>query len=161
MAIEYDPKKLLRKIVPKTKIEESLTEDAKFKRQTFNYLDQVDGINKKKVVTAALKAFRNYKKRIEENPDLEYGLINDPKLLIQRVENAVIYQISQDIKEQYSGEFYEWLPSDAEEPDPEHQLNYGKIFQVGVGDSNGEDPGERYGCRCGMRILVTEDKLNL
>jgi hypothetical protein len=120
-------------------------------------LDKVGFINKKKVTSAALKAFKNYKKRIKADEDIEVVLLMDPKLLIQRVENAVVYQITEEIKDRYRGEFYEWLPSDAEEPDPEHQLNYGKIFQIG----SGEQPGERYGCRCGMRILVKEEKLDL
>jgi hypothetical protein len=76
------------------------------------------------------------------------------------VQNEVVWQIANGIKEQYGDEDAEWLPSDAEEPDPEHQLNYGKIFRISEG-INGEIPGERIGCRCGMRILVKQTKLNL
>jgi hypothetical protein len=76
---------------------------------------------------------------------------------VARVQNAVVYEIAQDIKDQYRGEFYEWLPSDAETPDPIHQLNYGKKFQMG----KGEMPGDRYGCRCGMNVLVSESTLSL
>lgn len=68
-----------------------------------------------------------------------------------------MFQVAGEIKDRYEGEFYIWLPSDAEEPDPEHQLNYGKKFQVG----EGEMPGDRFGCRCGMEILVPETKLDL
>ena len=60
-------------------------------------------------------------------------ILKDPKLLIQRVQNELVFQISNEIKGKYNGEFYEWLPSDASEPDPEHQLNYGKVFQIGSG----------------------------
>ena len=68
-----------------------------------------------------------------------------------------MYQVSQEIKDKYKGDKYEWLPSDAEDPDPEHQLNYGKIFTIG----EGEMPNERYGCRCGMRILTEDESLKL
>ena len=53
-------------------------------------------------------------------------------------------------------EFYRWMPSDAKNPDPEHQLLYGKIFRVGEGDKEGNMPGERYGCRCGIEWLDSE-----
>jgi hypothetical protein len=83
--------------------------------------------------------------------------LDDPKQLIQRVQNAVISQIATGIKETYRGEFYIWTPSDAFEPRPEHQLNYGGEFQIGVG----EMPGDAIGCQCGMEILVDETQLNL
>ena len=73
------------------------------------------------------------------------------------MQNETVFQIGQEIKAEYEGEFYEWLPSDAEEPDPLHQLNYGQVFRIG----DGEQPGDRYGCRCGMNILVPEKKLEL
>jgi hypothetical protein len=76
--------------------------------------------------------------------------LNDRKLLVNRVQNNIVFQIKEEIADAYAGEFYEWLPSDAETPDPIHQLNYGSTFQIGVD----EMPGDRYGCRCGMNILV-------
>lgn len=95
-------------------------------------------------------------KQYKENHSLDSIDVSD-KQAIQRIQNNAVFEIAQSIKENYSGESYEWLPSDADEPDPEHQLNYGKIFQVGVG----EMPGDRYGCKCGMNILVKETKLTL
>lgn len=157
MAIEFDPKKILSEIIPKSKIEKLISPTGAFKRSALKFLDKLNFINKKDITRTALKAFNSYKKRIKDEPDLEFQILKDPKLLIQRVQNDVIYQIGQEIKTKYAGEFYEWLPSDAEEPDPEHQLLYGTIRQVGVG----EQPAERFGCRCGMRILVKEETLNL
>lgn len=84
-------------------------------------------------------------------------IIDNPKQLIQRVQNNIVNQIAGEIKDAYRGEYYKWLPSDAAEPDPIHQLKYGKRYQVG----KGEMPGDRYGCRCGMFILVKETKLKL
>jgi len=78
-------------------------------------------------------------------------------LLRQRIENLVVYSEVQKIKEENEGEKYRWLPSGADEPDPQHQLLYGKIFDVGEGDDEGNMPGERYGCDCGMEILTTKN----
>lgn len=79
--------------------------------------------------------------------------INGEALLKQRIENIVVQAEVKEIKKDNKGKMYEWLPSDADTPDPEHQLLYGQIFEVGEGDDEGNMPGERYGCRCGMRIL--------
>lgn len=78
-------------------------------------------------------------------------------LLRQRIENLVVFGEVQRLKKDNKGKFYKWLPSGAQEPDPEHQLLYGKIFKVGEGDSNGNMPAERYGCQCGMEILDAEE----
>ena len=63
----------------------------------------------------------------------------------------------QDLKAQHKGEFYRWMPSSAENPDPQHGLLYGKIFRVGEGDKEGNMPGERYGCQCGIEWLGEEE----
>lgn len=168
MAIDYDPKELLKKIAPESKIKKLVSKRLTLKKAALNFVDSVDFIDKKSVSKIALKTIDSYQKRIA-NEQIEAGLesgagkalekaiLADPKQLIQRVQNEVIFQVSNSIKENYDGEQYEWLPSDAEEPDPEHQLNYGKVFTIG----DGEMPGERIGCRCGMRILVKQSKLNL
>jgi hypothetical protein len=64
-----------------------------------------------------------------------------------------VQKASKDIKKNYAGKKYVWLPSDVQEQDPEHALNDGKTFIVGVG----EQAGERWGCRCGMEPLADED----
>ncbi len=79
--------------------------------------------------------------------------VNGGALLKQRIINAVIYDGVQTQKQAHEGQFYRWLPSDAQNPDPEHQLLYGKVFRVGTGDKDGNMPGERYGCRCGIEWL--------
>lgn len=166
MAILYDPSKLLRKIAPAKKIEKLLSKKLTLKRAALSFVDDIDFIDKKNVADVALKTMKSYRDRVknertesssEDASDLKDEIVDDPKLLINRVQNEVITQIGSEIKDKYAGEFYEWLPSDADEPDPEHQLNYGETFQIGVG----EMPGDRYGCRCGMRILVEEEVLSL
>lgn len=168
MAIIYDPKAMLKKIAPEVKIKRMISSRVTLKKAALNFIDAVDFIDKKAVSKIALKTIDSYQKRIA-NEQVEAGfdkaagdalekeILADPKQLIQRVQNEVIFQVSNSIKENYEGEQYEWLPSDAEEPDPEHQLNYGKIFTVG----EGEMPGERPGCKCGMRILVKQTQLKL
>jgi len=155
--ITYDPKAMLRKIAPEAKIKKLLSKRVTLKKSALSFVDSVDFLNKSRVNDVALKTLKAYKARIKEDRDVKDELTKDPKQLIQRVQNEVVTQLAQEIKTQYEGEQYEWLPSDAEEPDPEHQLNYGKIFTVGVG----EMPGDRYGCRCGMNILVKDNKLDL
>ena len=50
----------------------------------------------------------------------------------------------------------QWLPSHADEIDPQHARNYGKqmtkeqALQLGL--------GTRYGCKCGMKILTDVDQ---
>ena len=155
--IKYEPDKLLAKIAPKTKIKKLLTENITLKKTALRFVDAVDFIDKKNVLDTALKVIKGYKERIKDDPELEKSILDDPKQLIQRVQNEVILQIGAAIKEKYDGERYIWLPSDADEPRPEHQLNYGMEFNVG----DGEQPGDEWGCRCGMQILVDGSSLEL
>lgn len=156
--ITYDPKAMLKKIAPETKIKKLVSRGSiSLKRTALSFVDAVDFLDKKSVSRVALETLKNYRRRIKAADIEKAELLKDPKQLIQRVQNEVVFQISNEIKDTYTGEQYEWLPSDADEPDPEHQLNYGKIFTIG----EGEMPGERFGCRCGMNILVKESQLEL
>lgn len=168
MAIVYDPSKMLRKIAPKGKIEKLMKSNLSLKKTALSFVSDIDFLDKASIVDTVLKVIKNYKEReakavVDADYDKSAGkefrdeTLDDPKLLIQRVQNEVVWQVKEAIKTSYDGEEYEWLPSDADEPDPEHQLNYGKIFVVG----DGEMPGDRDGCKCGMRILVKETQLEL
>lgn len=167
MSILYDPKEMLKKIAPERKVKKLLTKDIDLKRTALSFLSDADFIDKKSVTNVALKTVRSYQERIAKEQALageksagdkiEADIKKNPALLVARVQNEVVFQISKEIRSQYDGEFYIWLPSDADEPDPEHQLNYGKKFKIG----EGEMPGERIGCRCGMEILVKENELKL
>ncbi len=154
MAIKYEPSKILKKIAPEKKIKKLVSERATLKKTALSFVDDLEVLDKSRVTEVALDVIKSYKAR-EKSERRE--AIDDPRLLIQRVQNEIVLQIRDEIKDKYDGEFYVWLPSDAEEPDPEHQLNYGSTFQVGVG----EMPGDRYGCRCGMQILTDDEKLEL
>ncbi len=155
--IRYDPSKLLSRIAPERKIKKLLKSNVSLKRAALNFVSDIDFLDKKSIARVALKTIKGYKSRIKEDPDVKTDILDDPAQLIQRVQNEVITQIAGEIRDTYAGEFYTWLPSDAEEPDPEHQLNYGKTFQIG----DGEMPGDRIGCKCGMEIQVDKTQLEL
>jgi len=155
--INYDPKEMLKKAAPESKLKKLLSKRLTLKKAALSFISDIPFINKKAIETVALKTIKEYKKRAEDDKDDARLIKKDPKLLVQRVQNAVVYQVSQEIRHQYNGEYYIWLPSDASEPDPQHQLRYGKRYQIG----DGEMPGERFGCRCGMQILVDETELAL
>lgn len=164
MAITYLPSEVLRKMAPKSKARKLVTRELNVNRVALRSLAKTGFLSKKTLTSVALKVIRQYRKR--EKRELAAGAtkseakelaLSGKKLMVQRVRNAAVYEIAQEIKSKYRGEFYEWLPSDANEPDPLHQLKYGEVFQLGVGEA----PGDRYGCQCGMRILVDEDILDL
>jgi len=92
--------------------------------------------------------------------EVKNEILDEPKQLIQRVQNEIVFQVSQRIQEKYEGQRGRWLPSSADEPDPEHQLNYGKEYIIGEG-INGEEPGDRFGCQCGVEILTDKTELEL
>lgn len=155
--ISYDPTELLKKIAPKKKIERLLSASFSLKKSALSFVSGIDFLSKRSIAKVAAKTIKGYKERIEGDPDIKKEILSDPRQLIQRVQNEVVFQVSSEIRDQYKGEKYEWVPSDADEPDPEHQLNYGKVFVIG----EGEMPGERIGCRCGLNILVKETRLEL
>lgn len=167
MAITFEPEKILRRMGSKKTVKKLATRDLSLNQMVVGSLADADILSKGTLETIALKVLKTWKKRKREA--LAEGVsvktateiaVNGKKLMVQRVQNAAMREISLELKDQYRGEFAEWLPSNAVNPDPIHQLNYGKRFQIGVG-INGEQPGERFGCQCGMRILVKEDTLSL
>ena len=155
--IVYDPKKMLNKIAPKKLVKKLITQNAGLNKSALSFVSKTDFLSKASIQRVALKTTKGYKERIKKDPSLKKELKKDPAQLIQRVQNEVVLQISEAIREKYRGEFYIWLPTDASEPRPEHQLNYGKKFQIG----DGEQPGDLPGCLCGMQILVEEKQLEL
>jgi hypothetical protein len=164
MSIRYLPSKLLKKIAPVKKLEKLVTSKLTLNKAILAMFDGIGFIKKAKIKAVCLKTIKQYKKRYEvikeegtPAKEAKQEALADEALLINRVQNAVIYQVSSEIKDRYLGEFYKWLPSDAETPDPQHQLKYGKTYQVG----KGEFPGERWGCRCGVEILVSEKTLDI
>jgi len=160
----FDPKKLLKEIAPASKIKKLINNKLSLNRAMLSMFSDIKFIKKKDITSTVLTAVKQYKAKyrglIKEGESKTKALaetLNEKKMLINNVQNTVVYNISTQIKDKYEGEFYRWLPSDAMEPRPEHALNYGKVFKVG----EGEQPGEAFGCRCGMEILTPEKDLVL
>lgn len=164
MTIKYDPREFLKKIAPARKIEKLVTSRLTLNKAVLSLLTDAPFISKPTVERTALRVIKGYREKYQDEKEegvpadeAKEDALADKKLLVNRVENSIVNQVAEEIKDQYRGEYYKWLPSDADEPDPVHQLNYGQKFQIG----KGEMPGDRYGCRCGMAILVKESKLEL
>ncbi len=116
--------------------------------------------SKREIDSTVSKVVDGYQRKIDDlrdegMPKAKATIIakSGEALLRQRIESLVVYNEIQNIKKENEGEKYRWLPSSSENPDPQHQLLYGKIFDVGEGDDEGNMPGERYGCNCGIEIL--------
>lgn len=133
-----------------------LSGNLSLKKAALSFVNDIDFIDKARIADVALKVIKGYRERVKDG-EKKSDIKADPAQLIHRVQSEVVFQVKEEIKTKYEGEFYRWLPSDADEPDPEHQLNYGKTFQIG----DGEMPGDRFGCRCGMEILVPDSRLEL
>ena len=148
---------MLNKIAPKKEIKKLITSKASLKKTSLSFVNKVDFLSKKSIEKVALKTIKGYKERIKKDSSEKKEITKDPIQLIQRVQNEVVLEITELIRLKYRGKFYIWLPTDATEPRPLHQLNYGKKFQIG----DDEMPGDLPGCRCGMKILVPEKTLEL
>ncbi len=172
MSIIFDPKAMLKRVAPKAKIKRMVSSRMTLKRTILANIGTdeipIDNGSLAKVARDTLTGYqqRVAKETVENNfekaagNELEKKLIADPKQLIQRVQNEVVYQVHQGIQKKYGGKQARWLPSDAEEPRPEHQKNYGKIYIIGEG-IDGVEPGDEPGCKCGIEILVDETQLDL
>lgn len=124
-----------------------LKSDVMSKRELDAMLDKVTDFYTDKAERLQAEGVKSYKK----------DAVNNEKLLKERIEMAVTYYEVEKEAEEHKGGFYRWLPSEAKEPEPEHQLLYGKIFKVGEGDKDGNMPMQRYGCKCGIEWLSDEE----
>lgn len=158
MSIKYLPEKYVKRVVSRRNIRNMINQkNVSLKKTALSFVNEFDFLDKGALAEVALKVVDNYEKRIEEGDAKKSDLLKNPKLLINRIEGEVLFQISNTIKEKYAGQKYRWLPSESEDPRPEHQLNYGKVFIIG----EGEMPNEAFGCKCGMEILTDETELEL
>ena len=178
MSIFFDPKSFVEKVAPPEKLKKLVKGNLTLKKSALSFatgIAEADDISikldKKKITDVALKTVRDYQQReakavVDADFDSDAGkalasqIVDDPKLLVNRVQNQVIFQVHTEIKKQYGGQRARWLPSSAEEPRPEHQLNYGKEYIIGEG-INGVEPGDEWGCQCGVEILTDETQLDL
>lgn len=164
MTIVYKPKKILEKMAPEFAIEKLVTQNLTINRAAVTSLERAGILPRKEIERIAIKVIREYKKeyKLEKksgatNAEAYEDAVKEKRLMIARVQQATLHEITQTIKDNYRGEFYEWLPSTAKVPDEKHMKKYGKKYQLG----RGEAPGDRRGCQCGMRILVKSNRLDL
>ena len=164
MAIRYEPKKLLAKMAPDGTIEKLVTRKAGVNKIIVRSLARTGILSPKELESIALKVAKDYKARIAEEiadgatpADAFDDGTNGQRLLINRVQNATVAEVTKRVQEKYDGERYVWLPSTAATPRAEHVRKYGKKYRLG----RGEKPGDAYGCQCGMKILVDETRLVL
>lgn len=153
------PREYVKKALPKGFFNRKLlTNKLNVKRVYLRALLTATTLSKREIKNTIYKVIDFYREKIENLKDegvkaYKSEALNDEKLLKQRVENLIIWNEAQELKRDHAGELYVWLPSSSKEPDPQHQLKYGKVYQVGVG----EFPNERYGCKCGARFLTDEE----
>lgn len=164
MAIRFHPREYAEKLAPKRTIEKLVKGNLTVNKAAVKMLTEAGGLKPKTLEKVAIKVIRGYKEKFSDlknegatNAEAASEAMNGKALLVERVQSAAAHEVAKEVKSQYRGEYYEWLPSGADEPDPLHQLNYGEVFQLG----KGEAPGDRYGCQCGMEILVDETKLDI
>jgi len=165
VAIKYEPKKLLAKMASKKNIESLVTENLTVNRAVLNSIESNSVLGKKTLQDVGLKVIKGYREKVEtlrdtdgiSKTDAREEVLENKKLLVKRVQNATVHEITKKVKEKYRGEYYVWLPSSAAVPDKKHKRKYGKRYQLGKGES----PGDRFGCRCGMEILVSASRLRL
>lgn len=157
--LTFYPDKFLDKTLGKDFFKKKLlNDDLELKRSAVRGLLRARAIAGDDLDKSIEKVVSFYQDKADELKDLgekafKADAVNGEALLKNRIGDIVVQAEVQEIKKENKGKQYEWLPSDADEPDPEHQLLYGQIFDVGEGDDEGNMPGERYGCKCGMRIL--------
>lgn len=143
-----------------------LNSDLELKQLALQSILKATNLSKRKVEATVYKVVDNYEEKMkrlkkERVRAFKAKALNNEALLKDRIENLVLWNEVQNLKKENEGKFYRWLPSSAKEPDPEHQLLYGKIFKVGEGDKDGNMPAERYGCKCGMQILTEQEAKEL
>jgi hypothetical protein len=161
--MRYEPSKLLKKLKLDDRALDLMTPNMAINRSALKALDQFGVLPRETAENVALKVIKEYRAKAAElraegatKAEAIEEATNGGRKLAARVQSAVLHEQTQVIKRAYRGEFYEWLASTAETPREEHVANYGKIFQLGVGDDEGNDPGDLWGCQCGMRI-ITDD----
>lgn len=146
MSIKYEPSKLMRKLRLRERASRIVTRDMTVNRAALKSLTDFGVLPKKVAEEIALKVIKAQKASGRPNADKAKSSV------ASRVYGAALHEQTRAIKKAYRGEFYTWLPSVAKNPRDEHIKNYGKIFQLGVGDAEGNDPGDLDFCQCGMKI---------
>lgn len=160
----FKPETFLKKALPAGFWNKNLLDKGlKLKQEQLRAIVTATTLSERELNQTALKVIDIYEKKMQDLKKegvkaYKKQAVNGEKLIKNRIEGLVLYNEVQNLKDEHKGEFYRWLPSASETPDPEHQLLYGKIFKVGEGDKDGNMPGERYGCKCGAEFIEVAKK---
>ena len=167
MGQRFDPQTWLKRVFPKG-IEKSglLNDKLEIKKTYLKALVRATAVSQRKLTQEIYKTVDFYAEKEERLKSqgvkaFKQEALNGQALLTERIKNFLVYSEVQAQKKAHKGRMYRWLPSSAKEPDPEHQLLYGKVFHEGEGDKEGHMPGERWGCQCGIEWLDDEDLILL
>lgn len=159
MGERFDPSEWLERVFPKG-MEKSglLTDGLDIKKRYLKALVRATGISGRKITAEVYKTVDFYAEKeaalkAAGERAFKQEALNGQALLTSRLKNFLVYSEVQQQRKRHKGKMYRWLPSSAENPDPEHQLLYGKVRREG----EGEMPGERWGCQCGIEWLDDED----
>lgn len=163
MTIKYEPSKLVKKLKLKERAADLVTPAGNINRSAVKALADMGVLPRQALDDTALKVIKQYKEKAaalrDEGATKAEAVdesVNEAALMQARVQSAALYEQTRVIQKAYHGEFYKWLPSTAKHRRDEHIPNYGKTFQLGKGDKHGNDPGDLYGCQCGMELLVND-----
>lgn len=153
------PDVFLKKALPKNFWERGLlTRDVNPKQTIIKAVVTSTAVTKRELDGTYRRAIEFYDNKIEKLKDegvrkYKSEALHGERLLRARIHQLILYNEVQELKKEHKGKRYRWLPSAAHHPEPEHQLLYGKIFEVGEGDKDGNMPCERWGCQCGIEWL--------
>lgn len=163
MGKRFIPGRWLEKIFPKG-IEKSglLSDNLEIKKRYLQALVRATSLSGREITAEVYKTVDFYEQKeaalkAAGVKAFKQEALNGQELLKARLKNFLVYSEIQRQRKEHKGRMYRWLPSNANEPDPEHQLLYGHIFREGEGDKDGNMPGERWGCQCGIEWLENED----
>lgn len=167
MGKRFIPGRWLEKIFPKG-IEKSglLSDNLEIKKRYLQALVRATSLSGREITAEVYKTVDFYERKeaalkAAGVKAFKQEALNGQELLKARLKNFLVYSEIQRQRKEHKGRMYRWLPSNANEPDPEHQLLYGKIFREGEGDKDGNMPGERWGCQCGIEWLDEAEDLIL
>ena len=163
MGQRFDPQTWLKRVFPKG-IEKSglLNDKLEIKKTYLKALVRATSVSQRQLTQEIYKTVDFYVEKEERLKAqgvkaFKQEALNGQALLTERIKNFLVYSEVQAQKKAHKGRMYRWLPSSAKEPDPEHQLLYGKVFREGEGDKEGYMPGERWGCQCGIEWLDDDE----
>ena len=163
MGKRFIPGRWLEKIFPKG-IEKSglLSDNLEIKKRYLQALVRATSLSGREITAEVYKTVDFYEQKeaalkAAGVKAFKQEALNGQELLKARLKNFLVYSEIQRQRKEHKGRMYRWLPSNANEPDPEHQLLYGKIFREGEGDKDGNMPGESWGCQCGIEWLDDEE----